>query len=38
MLSYAENMISLKDNDFPPIDNRTCNTLKDNNWRRSKNI
>ena len=31
MLSYAENIISLKDNDFPPIGNKTCNTLKDNN-------
>jgi len=31
MLRYAENMISLKDNDFPPIEKRTCNTLEDNN-------
>jgi len=27
MLSYAENMISLEDNDFRPIYNRTCCSL-----------
>jgi len=27
MLSYVENMISLKDNYFPPIDNRTCSII-----------
>jgi len=38
MLSYAENMIFLEDNDFRPIYNRACSTLKHNNWRRNKKI